>query len=322
MNETNNTPCTITELLALKRVLIPEIQRDYVWGNNPVVLKRFLDYISHCESHIGFFHTYKTYGDDVTASLIDGQQRFTTLVLVYWYLGKTINADNFQFKVRRNCESFFAKLLNCNSDEFKNPASMTNAKWYKKDWDNDPTIKAVLGALDIIAEKFAGNRADDFAEPQILYYEEEFSEKAEQKYILINARGCALTLSEQLKAILTEQLSDDEKKTWLKLWEIDWQNILWLCKDKSVHNTDQIWGEVLRWARDRYVIENGLKKKNEKGDEQYDFDFDICSLSDGNNHLKLLKILKTVITALGVLQFNQEILQKECNFYDNAFNAS
>ncbi len=92
-------------LLSLHDFIIPEIQRDYVWGspdNSEMVLKPFLQSVKdsaqvddHCHYahgqenlHIGFLYSYKPqYIKDISERivdeyLIDGQQRFTSLFLL------------------------------------------------------------------------------------------------------------------------------------------------------------------------------------------------------------------------------------------------
>ena len=92
-------------LLSLHDFIIPEIQREYVWGspdNSEIVLKPFLQSVKdsaqvddHCHYahgqeilHIGFLYSYKPqYIKDISERivdeyLIDGQQRFTSLFLL------------------------------------------------------------------------------------------------------------------------------------------------------------------------------------------------------------------------------------------------
>ena len=92
-------------LLSLHDFIIPEIQREYVWGsqeNCDKVLKPFMESIKehaavneHCKyahskenCHIGFLYSYKPqYIRDLSSRiideyLIDGQQRFTSLFLL------------------------------------------------------------------------------------------------------------------------------------------------------------------------------------------------------------------------------------------------
>ena len=92
-------------LLSLHDFIVPEIQREYVWGspdNCSSVLIPFLESIrdeaqidEHCHyahsqenHHIGFLYSYKPqYIRDLSSRivdeyLIDGQQRFTTLFIL------------------------------------------------------------------------------------------------------------------------------------------------------------------------------------------------------------------------------------------------
>ena len=84
MNNINN----IKELLKEEELIIPEIQRDYVWGDNELVIKRFINNIKNMKDNeeldIGFFYSYKIYEN--FNALIDGQQRITTLILLSWYV--------------------------------------------------------------------------------------------------------------------------------------------------------------------------------------------------------------------------------------------
>ena len=92
----------ILTLFSLNNLIIPEIQREYVWGKNPRVLEKFLRDLKEnakvCDSchhihgnrniNIGFLYSYKPsyvkmenerYLDEY---LIDGQQRITTIFLL------------------------------------------------------------------------------------------------------------------------------------------------------------------------------------------------------------------------------------------------
>ena len=152
----------IKELLEKEKLIIPEIQRDYVWGNNELVIKRFISNIKNMKDNeeldIGFFYSYKIYDNDKNYNaLIDGQQRITTLILLSWYVGvDNVKLNNFQFKVRENSNNFLEELLNQESDKIfeidgKNFSDkIKNSIWYKRIWDNDPTVKSILNAIDII----------------------------------------------------------------------------------------------------------------------------------------------------------------------------
>lgn len=93
---------SILTLLALNNLIVPEIQREYVWGENENVLKKFIyDIKNHAEkcdsckrvhsrkiNNIGFLYSYKPPYSEIEKGryldefLIDGQQRITTIFLL------------------------------------------------------------------------------------------------------------------------------------------------------------------------------------------------------------------------------------------------
>ena len=92
-------------LFSLNNMIVPEIQREYVWGNNHDVLDKFLielenkaapcDKCHHVHTNkninVGFLYSYKPsyvkYESEriLDEYLIDGQQRITTLFLLLLY---------------------------------------------------------------------------------------------------------------------------------------------------------------------------------------------------------------------------------------------
>ena len=320
----------LSELLN-NELIIPEIQRDYVWGNNEIVLRRFLNNIfnnNKKELDIGFFYEYKVYQNKEIYALIDGQQRITTLVLLYWYLGVDGNCiRNFKFKVRENCNNFLENLLKVKIDDIKkiNVESISekikNCIWYLSIWDNDPTVKSMLKALDIIENEFNKITKEDIKsniEKNIIFTCLTNDDRnVEKEYISLNARGRELEKYEELKAILVEDMKDRNK--WLEKWEKNWQDILWECKGVEADDTDNMWNAVLYWARDIFVIENNICKpnlekennKNKKG--EIDFDFELISIKDEYKN-DLLKIFDWIIPALKIINKNMDLFQARCQF--------
>ena len=321
----------IKELLEKEKLIIPEIQRDYVWGNNELVIKRFISNIKNMKDNeeldIGFFYSYKIYDNDKNYNaLIDGQQRITTLILLSWYVGvDNVKLNNFQFKVRENSNNFLEELLNQESDKIfeidgKNFSDkIKNCIWYKRIWDNDPTVKSILNAIDIIDSELKDKKENikkkidnikfSCINPNINNSDLKENRILEKEYILLNSRGVKLTNSEQLKAILTEDI--ENKNEWLEKWEKDWQDILWECKGNDIYNIDNIWNAVLYWVRDIYVIENNICKDNDK--EKINYDFDLIGIEKENKE-KILKILDWIIPVLKIINDNLETIQEKCQF--------
>lgn len=134
-------------LFSLNNMIVPEIQREYVWGNNSDVLEKFLlelekkaapcDNCHHVHTNkninVGFLYSYKPsyvkYESEriLDEFLIDGQQRITTLFLLLLYRAAiegriedfmTIcRADEneiemgFNYKVRSLTQQFLVQLI-------------------------------------------------------------------------------------------------------------------------------------------------------------------------------------------------------------------
>lgn len=102
-------------LLSQNNFIVPEIQREYVWGENEKVIVKFLKDLktkigvccSECNQpssenkiNIGFLYSYKPdyvkieHDRFLDENLIDGQQRFTTLFLLLFFCAlKELKAD-------------------------------------------------------------------------------------------------------------------------------------------------------------------------------------------------------------------------------------
>lgn len=140
-------------LFSLNNMIVPEIQREYVWGNNSDVLEKFLLELEKkaapCEEchhvhtnkniNVGFLYSYKPsyvrYESEriLDEFLIDGQQRITTLFLLLLYRATIENRiddfmaicradeDDFQmgfnYKVRSLTQQFLVQLIKHAKDE-------------------------------------------------------------------------------------------------------------------------------------------------------------------------------------------------------------
>ena len=145
--------------------VVPEIQREYVWGakKNNHVLVQFLndlnEKLAKGDANIGFLYSYCSGSEHY---LIDGQQRYTTMILLLHFLSKKIGNCNFvelmrfdnkipafSYRVRTYTESFLIHLLKSNAT---NEKDVKNQKWFKKEYVTDTTIVSMLGALEVFSE--------------------------------------------------------------------------------------------------------------------------------------------------------------------------
>lgn len=307
-------------------LVIPEIQRDYVWGNNETVVKRFLNNIKNNNKlDTGFFYSYKIYDDSY--ALIDGQQRITTLILLYWYLNiEKEKLQKFKFKVRENCNNFLTQLLKSNKNDIANSIQnsqlnfsekIKNSSWYLSIWNDDPTIKSMLKSIDIINNFIKENNENNIKKNinNITFTCIKHDNRdIEIEYILLNSRGVPLTLEEQLKPILIEDIIDMERKNkWLKKWDKDWQDILWEYQYDNIYDTKYIWNAVLYWVRDIFVMEKTIYKTSEdtkKDLNNLNFEYDLISISGNENKKYVLDILNWIIPALNYINKNIEDIKK------------
>jgi hypothetical protein len=230
------------------KIEIPMIQRDYAQGRGTIenkqlkineTGKRFLNSIfsslkETTEMEMDF--VYGSISENQTKKYtfipLDGQQRLTTLFLLYWYIGtreleeKEHNVlmeslNNFTYSTRTSSRHFCKLLCDKTIILFKkNPSvEIENLSWFFKSYKKDPTIKAMLNMLDSIHEKYTAileenpnsNLFDNLEKLQFYILPLNGFNLTEDLYIKMNARGKALTDFENFKADFTGWMKNDKK---------------------------------------------------------------------------------------------------------------
>jgi hypothetical protein len=225
----NTTHIDFLGLLDLHKVTIPMIQRDYAQGRDSEEEKRnnFLDSIKDHLDTNRFLDLNFIYGrvDETIETFypIDGQQRLTTLFLLHWYssLKDTWDSDKkkillkFAYDTRISSREFCASIVNesiqipdeVGEDEFI--IWIKDQHWYRKNWDNDPTISAMLTMIQAIHDKFHDYGSEEIRKKiqddkligfQLLDLGREGFELTDELYIKMNSRGKQLTPFENFKA--------------------------------------------------------------------------------------------------------------------------
>ena len=77
-----------------------------------------------------------------------------------------------------------------------------------------------------------------------------------------------------------------------------------------IYNTDDITNTILYWARNIFIIENNICKKDSK---EIDFNFDLMSIKEDNDKTKLYKILDWIVIAFQFIKYNKEKIK---NYYN------
>lgn len=237
---------TLFKLLEEYKVVIPVIQRDYAQGRKG---KEFLrkSFLTQIKKSLEAPNN-KTTLDFIYGSLekdsflpLDGQQRLTTLWLVYWYVAlksKKLADDNirkilekFSYQTRASSCEFCKAICNeknlTNFEEYKkfNPKNtiadfIKSQIWFFSSWNQDPTINSMLRTIGGDNDNFEDNIEKLFKDADFCDFSKKlYSEKApidfelmiinskdlpmsDDLYIKMNARGKALTNFENFKADL------------------------------------------------------------------------------------------------------------------------
>lgn len=258
-------------LLSQNNFIVPEIQREYVWGNNEKVIRGFFTELknkigegcSECHQphsqnkiNIGFLYSYKPEYVQLKQqrfldeNLIDGQQRFTTLFLLLFYCALKENRKkdflalirfqeklsmSFDFKVRDLTRRFLLEFV----EKINNVYELMEIKeqtWFLVDYKNDVSIKAILKSLEYICEDFKNDtKYYQYLLSNIVFwhFKTEVTSQGEELYITMNARGEELADNEITKAAL--MLEGQELLESGQKWET-WQQFFWKHRNKASEN--------------------------------------------------------------------------------------
>ena len=249
----------------IKKIEIPKIQRDFAYGRTDEKNKRkrdnflnsLFDAVSGDPITLDFI-----YGDikDNTLTPLDGQQRLTTLFLLYWFASKKENvAENensflkcFSYETRPSarkfCEFITTKDFVLESDKALSE-QIKDKNWFPLEWQHDATISSMLVMLDAIQVKFAfvNNLYGKLDKISFYFLPIEDMGLTDDLYIKMNSRGKPLTQFEHFKAEFEKQLklADIEiaKRIGAKI-DKEWTDLLWKYRNDSDNTTDD---EFLRY---------------------------------------------------------------------------
>lgn len=257
----------ISEILSHYHLVVPEIQRDYVWGKHPEVLAQFIGDLNkklgegqRSNANIGFLYSYPVDNENY---IIDGQQRLTTILLLLHYLSvqnpihnacfkKIILPDEttlaFEYRVRPTSLSFMKMLFRNSVTESK---SIRNLKDYKLCYDNDLTVVSCLSTLDWFYSNLSQYPFINFnavlERVEFWYFGVDKTSQGEELYITMNSRGERLTESEHIKPRLFDKLDEEpDKQRYGKSWD-DWEEFLYSHRDcRSIESIDTAMNNIIR----------------------------------------------------------------------------
>ena len=216
-----------------RNIVVPEIQREYVWGSRKEIFIQFIDTIKAAEAgnvKLGFLYSYSRNGEEY---IIDGQQRFTTLVLLLYYLSlknpndtedfrhrlRTDSANmTFTYRVRTYTEQFMKDLFAsgvCSREE------ILDSSWYHQYYDSDLTIQSMIEFLNYLNDIEFEYDYNDLLNVSFWYYPVGNTSMGEDLYITMNSRGKALDGAEHLKPLLMKN-EPDKDRNWGRIWD-NWE---------------------------------------------------------------------------------------------------
>lgn len=233
-NVSNYQEYTFPELLKqYDKVLVPMIQRDYAQGRTgkkeTSVRNNLLNDIFDKEKEsvkfdliFGSKESRIIDGKETSCFIpIDGQQRLTTLFLLYLYAKKAkglwcdLDLSKFSYDTRRAasdfCKDVTTKEWSVQEGE-KLSKVIKDTTWFMDYWENDPTVAGMLNMLDAIQEKANQKDMPDLEKITFLFFDLESHGLNENLYLKMNSRGKPLTAFENLKAKIEKVLPDDSQK--------------------------------------------------------------------------------------------------------------
>ena len=261
------------------KILIPKIQRDYAQGRPDAkatdVRKNLLNEIfkKTGETDVKFDFIFGTRLDRTEASNtercfipLDGQQRLTTLFLLYLYgirsgIESSVELSKlskFSYDTRRAAKDFCTEITKSGNEIDFNvnvfSESLKNSTWFLDYWQYDPTVESMLNMLDAIHEKVnKGEKFPNLENIKFYFFDMDEHKLNENLYLKMNSRGKPLTAFENFKAAIDkilpsningnpfQELEDQDiylkencntfDKKWKRCIDKQWASFFWKYKE-------------------------------------------------------------------------------------------
>ena len=275
-------------------IKIPLIQRDYVEGrkkeNKKLEGENFLNIIFDTiqEKELMLDYIYGNIKKEEKGNReiwcftpLDGQQRLTTLFLLYWYIGRIELEEKecielmdklkrFSYETRVSSKDFCMMLCDIGKQDTKDENNIgvkkliQGKKEFYYDYNLDPTISSMLEILDKIEELYKKNNQ--------YYYEKLENIKfsllimnnyglTDELYIKMNARGKKLTDIENFKADFIEFIHKKNGKENFKFNKSKYNKRDCEYIEKFIWKFDNEWTD--------YLWENVCGKEKRKIDQYF-----------------------------------------------------
>ena len=262
---------TFVDLITDYRISIPTIQRDYVQGRQDKktedVRKGLVDNIINNLLRSEPCHLNFTVGvipdNNDSVFLLDGQQRITTLFLLYYYVAfragkrsyfaQLVKYDSagsdekrFEYFTRYTTQRFLDALVTQNENFLPNKTigqNIRESNWYSPDYEDDVSIKSMFVIFDMFDKKLKDANFNDLFDKlfnkrllTFFFLLDDKIEKPHEHYIKINSRGKDLTDFELFKSAFFEKMDsyvestvidEDLDKEIREHINFEWYEFLW-----------------------------------------------------------------------------------------------
>ena len=258
-----------------KTILIPLLQRDYVQGDRKsAVIGRFLDTLLKKECDLNYIYGYEEDGCFVP---VDGQQRLTTLWLLYLYLyAKNHKTDEYRVRLKfasREYAGDFCERLYKHLDDLLSKLTIDapldeaiiDQNWFIRSWCKNATVYNMLGTLKEIHCRINSDnlsniwsRLVETSTPTITFAFLEMDESNgldDDIYIKMNGRGRKLSAFENLKSWMDEKVSTLAcSSEWRAEMDNEWTNLFWQNRNLSQEHPEEIDDEQLYFFYNLLVL--------------------------------------------------------------------
>lgn len=271
MKKIEGSPKSLKQLLQNTKYSIHYFQREYMWQRKHIeeliddLTSEFLDFYTPGDDRQAV-QDYGSYfmGSIVLAgrenSIIDGQQRFSSLTLLLMYLNnrlRTLGQNYSMIEQMIFSEAYGTKSFNINVDD---RSDCMNAIFNDQPFDTTDvgeSVKNLYGRYNDIIDVFPNN---DIKDDMLLHFCDWLAEKvffieivatmeqdAHKVFVTMNDRGLNLTSTEMLKGYLLSEIKDDIKREKL--------NGIWKNKVLSLKKDDDKGDEtfIKAWLRAQYA---------------------------------------------------------------------
>ncbi len=259
---------TLAELLCgERRIVVPDLQRDYCWGGRGTLVADFVEsLIAQCEQgneeelHLGLVYGYEAPPNHL--QLCDGQQRLTTLFLLLGLLHRH-GADlahllrlpsgepRLHYAIREQSLYFINDLV----DRYfiGKETAIKGAPWWYASYESDPSIRSMLLAIDTV--EHAITRLPATSLPDIahrlttrltfIYYDLCNRTNGEETFVVINTTGEPLTAAQNLKPLIVSQSANPALAS--QQWE-EMETWFWQHRQGDNDTADAGFEEFLAWV--------------------------------------------------------------------------